>query len=163
MRNMKKIAFAAVMCVAVVVCTFANEDLSKPVRQGGVDGQAFWNGHADWFLYPPSFDFQVVPDAVRYRCYHPIDASAAKLIRTYLALYRASGNATDLAKARALGDSLVNLQDPDGRIPTHWNKKHFHDRDYDWVNCMLAAASALEQLANFSDVPRAQPTGNVAH
>jgi len=49
----------------------------------------------------------------------------------------------------------VNLQDPDGRIPTHWNKKHFHDRDYDWVNCMLAAASALEQLANFSDDPRA--------
>ena len=35
MRIMKKIVFAAVMCVAVVVCAFVHEDESKPVRQGG--------------------------------------------------------------------------------------------------------------------------------
>jgi len=44
------------------------------------------------------------------------------------------------------GNVIVNVQDPDGRIPTHWNKKHFDDRDYDWVNCMLASARALEAL-----------------
>ena len=126
----------------------------KGPRYTGTEKLWVQNDYLDW----------VVPGVTeQYRCYHPIDSSAAKLIRTYLALYRASGNATDLAKARALGDTLVNLQDPDGRIPTHWNKKHFHDRDYDWVNCMLASASALEQLANFSDVPRPQPKGNVTH
>ncbi len=122
----------------------------KGPRYTGTEKLWVQNDYLDW----------VVPGVTeQYRCYHPIDSSAAKLIRTYLALYRASGNATDLAKARALGDTIVNLQDPDGRIPTHWNKKHFPDRDYDWVNCMLGSASALEQLAKFSDVPSAQPKG----
>ena len=44
-----------------------NDEAQEPVRPGGVGGQAFWNGHADWFLYPPSFDFKAVPGAVRYR------------------------------------------------------------------------------------------------
>ena len=119
----------------------------KGPRYTGKEKLWVQNDYLDW----------VVPGVTeQYRCYHPIDSSAAKLIRTYLALYKATGNAADLAKARALGDTIVNLQDPDGRIPTHWNKKHFPDRDYDWVNCMLASAHALEQLAKFSD---AKPKG----
>ena len=110
----------------------------KGPRYTGKEKLWVQNDYLDW----------VVPGVTeQYRCYHPIDSSAAKLIFTYLAMWRATGNATDLAKARALGDSIVNLQDPDGRIPTHWNKKHFPDRDYDWVNCMLGSARALEQLA----------------
>ena len=75
-------------------------------------------------------------------------SSAAKLIFTYLAMYNATGDAGDLAKARALGDTIVNVQDDDGRVPTHWNKSRFHDRDYDWVNCMHASAKALDSLAD---------------
>ena len=110
----------------------------KGPRYTGKEKLWVQNDYLDW----------VVPGVTeQYHCYHPIDSSAAKLIRTYLALYRATGSAEDLAKARTLGNVIVNLQDPDGRIPTHWNKKHFHDRDYDWVNCMLAAARALDLLA----------------
>ena len=87
----------------------------------------------------------------QYHCYHPIDASAAKLINTYLALYKTSGNRLDLEKARVLADAVVNVQDDDGRIPTHWNIKQFWDRDYDWVNCMFSAAAALENLSAVVD------------
>ena len=43
------------------------EDLTHEIRPGGVDGQAFWNGNAQMFMYPPAFPFQKVKGAVRYR------------------------------------------------------------------------------------------------
>ena len=81
----------------------------------------------------------------QYRCYVPVDASAAKLIRTYLALYRAEGKAMDLAKARALGDMMTRVQRADGSIPTWWDPDRA--RKDDWINCMIAAAESLEELA----------------
>ena len=92
----------------------------------------------------------------QYSCYSPIDASAAKLIRTYLALYAAEGKALDLAKARALGDSMVNNQDDSGRIRTYWIPEPGDDDPLagairlpyggDWYNCMAADVTALMQL-----------------
>ena len=87
--------------------------------------------------------------AEQYSCYRPIDASAAKLIQTYLALYRAEGNPLDLAKARTLGDEATRLQRDDGFIPTFWSDHPHVIRD-NWVNCMLYTASALSELSGFS-------------
>ena len=99
--------------------------------------------------YSPNFadsEWRVVPAVVeQYNYRDAIDASAAKLIFTYLALYRATGNPLDLAKARALGDSMVRVQEPDGRIPTTWRRKSA--RDCDWINCMLYSCRALDALA----------------
>ena len=92
----------------------------------------------------------------QYRCYSPIDASAAKLMKTYLALYRAEGRPLDLAKAKALGDSMVNNQDDNGRIRTYWIPET-GDTDPlagavrlpqggDWFNCMAADVEALTEL-----------------
>lgn len=78
----------------------------------------------------------------QYNCYVPIDASAAKLARTYLAIYKAEKNPLDLAKARALGDTLVRETGDNGYLPTFW----FDFRE-DWPNCMIASAQALEELA----------------
>jgi maltose/maltodextrin transport system substrate-binding protein len=93
----------------------------------------------------------------QYNCYSPIDASSAKLIRTYMALYEAEGRALDLAKARALGSSMVNNQDGSGRIRTYWIPEPGEDdplsgavrlpRGGDWFNCMYADAVALRLLA----------------
>ena len=82
----------------------------------------------------------------QYSCYRPIDASAAKLIRTYLALYRAERDPLDLAKARALGDTATRMQQADEFIPTFWLTDTACKGD-DWTNCMAATAEALEQLA----------------
>ena len=79
----------------------------------------------------------------QYNCYVPIDASSAKLVRTYLALYRAEGNPVDLAKARALGDAIVRETDDKGRLPTFW-----FDSWEMWPNCMIASARALSDLAD---------------
>ena len=43
------------------------DELAHEIRPGGVGGQEFWNGNAQMFMYPPSFSFQKVKGAVRYR------------------------------------------------------------------------------------------------
>ena len=93
-------------------------------------------------------------------CAWPIDSSVTKLIRTYLALYRAEGRPLDLAKARALGDSMTRVQEPTGRIATFWVQPKVIPGDpmgpggrypyngwVDWINCMISDIFALEELA----------------
>ena len=82
----------------------------------------------------------------QYSCYRPIDASASKLIQTYLALYRAEGDQLDLAKAKTLGDQATRMQRADGFIPTFWSD-HPHVVHDNWVNCMLYTAETLAELA----------------
>lgn len=76
-----------------------------------------------------------------------MDASAAKLIETYLALHKACGTPLDLAKARTLGDSIVRIQKENGRIQTIWTSRAGQPLQSDWVNCMAASVQALVKLA----------------
>jgi maltose/maltodextrin transport system substrate-binding protein len=46
----------------------------------------------------------------QYRCYAPVNASSAKLIRMYLAAYRATGDRLHLEKAKALAATLTRTQ-----------------------------------------------------
>jgi maltose/maltodextrin transport system substrate-binding protein len=96
----------------------------------------FWK--QDKWIMPSVFE--------QYGCYTPVDASAAKLIRTYLAFYRVEGNPLDLAKARALGDVATRCTSPDGLEATWWTEDEL--RFGVWPNCMLATASALHELAS---------------
>ena len=84
----------------------------------------------------------------QYDCFIPIDASAAKMIRAYLALWRATGDPELLAKARTLGDSITRVQTPEGRIPTFWTHDTLGQPLYDWLNCMGSSATALLELAD---------------
>lgn len=79
----------------------------------------------------------------QYNCYVPIDSSAAKMIRTYLAMFRATKKPLDLARARALGDAIIRETRDDGYLPTFWM-----DSREDWPNCMLSSAAALTQLCS---------------
>lgn len=89
--------------------------------------------------------YQVPCTLEQYRCYVPVDASSATMIRYYLMMYDLEKNPLDLAKARALGDSLTRLQESSGRIPT-WSD-HYASTNDDWINCMYATAHALKNLA----------------
>ena len=92
----------------------------------------------------------------QYNCYCPIDGSVAKLIRTWLALCEAEGNPLDLAKARALGDATVNMQEPSGRVRTYWvpepgdgtpiGKIAIQPAGGDWLGCLQADERALGLL-----------------
>ena len=55
---------------------------------------------------------------VEYACWYVFDSSAAKMIRAYLAMYRAEGQEIDLMKASALADTMTRIQQENGRIPT---------------------------------------------
>ena len=106
-----------------------------------------WINVAWWFnvqaqtLYPGVLE--------QYHCYAVIDASLAKLIRTYLALYDVEKKPVDLAKARALGDSLTRGQNGNGRIRTFFHNWQDDNARDDWVNCMVRSAEALELLAAY--------------
>lgn len=87
--------------------------------------------------------------------YVPVDASSAKMIMGYLALYKVAGDALYLEKARALGDTLVRLQKPNGYIPTEfWQPRHYADDDGGWPNCTSMTIRALLQLAEFDPPER---------
>lgn len=119
------------------------------VPYGGADLPPVWGeyGNRKWMQ---KFSEWRCPAAVeQYECYVPVDASAAKIIRTFLALYRATGEALYLKKARALGDEATIVQRDDGSYPTWWRP----DSPYhaDWLNCMIATAGAMELLAETTD------------
>ena len=104
-----------------------------------------------WTYFCLPYSSWMTPCALeQYNCYHPIDASAAKMINTYLALWRATGRPDYLAKARALGDTATRMQEDDGFICTWWmrNVDRNDNRYHTWLNCLLATARALDNLAN---------------
>ena len=82
----------------------------------------------------------------QYSWYLPIDASAAKLIRTFLACHAVTGDRLALAKARALGDAAVNNQRDDGLSPTGWFGNY--DQYHNWINCHIAVVQALQELCH---------------
>ena len=86
----------------------------------------------------------------QYRCFVPVDASLAKMIRYYLFMYDLEKNPLDLAKARALGDALTRVQTPDGRIPTWCDPNRAVETD--WINCGFASSSALKLLATYDHI-----------
>ena len=70
MRTICGIILAAISAFSAVGADLedaVSRDIVTPVRPGGVNGQEFWNGNALWFMYPPSFDFKPVRNAVSYR------------------------------------------------------------------------------------------------
>jgi len=110
------------------------------------------NGRDDgsWTYFCKPYLKWMTPCALeQYQCYYPIDASADRFIDTYLALWRVTRKAEYLAKAKALGATATRVQEPDGFINTWWIKgvERNDDRYHTWVNCMLATARALDNLA----------------
>lgn len=94
------------------------------------------------------FTFHTPAVLEQYRYYTPVDASLAKMIHFYLSMFDAEKDPMDLAKARALGDSLTRLQNPaTGHIPTSFGLEK--ERERDWVNCTYASILALKRLAEY--------------
>ena len=106
------------------------------------------DGTWDFFCLPYS-DWMTPCALEQYRCYLPIDASAAKFINTYIALWRVTKKPEYLAKARALGDTATRMQEDDGFICTWWMKGVSRNdyRYHTWINCLLATGYALDNLA----------------
>lgn len=108
-----------------------------------------------WRIRLGEYGRWTVPAALeQYACYLPIDASAARLICGWTALYRATGDMVCLDKARAMGATMTRMQEADGKMPTFWieDLKPGDSRRNNWVNCMLYSANALFDLSTIVDL-----------
>ena len=77
----------------------------------------------------------------------PIDSSTACVAMAWMHIYRLTGDLLALAKAKALLDTLVKVQDPEtGCIPTSLYMTWAHDCTEDWSNCAFNSIRALVQL-----------------
>ena len=106
------------------------------------DQFAVWSDpihHMDWR------NWRLPAGREQYRYYTPIDASTADMVCAFSAAWSATGDPLWRAKAKAMADSIVRNQRPDGTIPTYFDKRG--EKMEDWANCMIFAAYSLEFAA----------------
>lgn len=113
---------------------WAQPPKDTPVSQSA-DGAA--GGKARKWLLPCVLE--------QYRCYAPVCASSAKLIRTYLAAWRATGDRLHLEKAKALGATLARAQSH-VKAPGRYQTWVMLPPGAMWFNCELMAVRAMQEL-----------------
>lgn len=86
----------------------------------------------------------------QYRCYAPVCASSAKLIRTYLAAYEATRDPLHLEKAKALAATLTRTQ-ANPKAPGRYQTWLMKNPGPMWFNCELSAIRAMEELAQVTE------------
>lgn len=82
----------------------------------------------------------------------PVDASISKVAQNFMYIYKATGDTLALAKAKALTDSLVKLQDPEtGLIPTIPECVPDKDINDNWANCTYYSIETLMMMEAILD------------
>jgi maltose/maltodextrin transport system substrate-binding protein len=114
---------------------WAQPPVERPGRQSA-DGVA--GSKTDRWILPCVLE--------QYRAYAPVCASSAKLIRTFLAAYRATGDPLHLAKARALASTLTRTQS-NAKAPGRYLTWVMQPTGPMWFNCELMAVEAMQELA----------------
>lgn len=153
-KDPARIAQAEALCRFVedqFVCWEPPYDHGRSKNEYGREDDGSWS----WFCRPT--ENWCTPCVLeQYICYVPVNASSAKTIGTLLDVWKATGKPAYLEKARALGNSLTWMVEPDGFINT-WNVRGVRRNDHrhhTWINCTMETAAALGRLANASDVAR---------
>jgi hypothetical protein len=82
----------------------------------------------------------------QYRCYAPVCASSSKLILTYLAAWRVTGDCLHLEKARALGATLTRTQG-NPKAPGRYQTWVMQSPGPMWFNCELLVIRTMLELA----------------
>ncbi|MBQ7458054.1 MAG: hypothetical protein IJS70_02675 [Bacteroidales bacterium] len=85
----------------------------------------------------------------QYSWKSPVDASVAKVANNWIHLYEKTSDMLALAKAKALVDSLVKMQDPEsGCVPTVPNWEHCYLPNETWANCEYYSIGTLMRMAD---------------
>ena len=81
--------------------------------------------------------------AEQYQGYVPVDASSDHMVNTYLKAYKILGEPIFLEKSKALANTIVNIQDEIGKVPTFLTPAlpEF------WLNCMIASLMMFEEMS----------------
>ena len=85
----------------------------------------------------------------QYSWKNPVDASIAKVADNWIFVYNHTGDMLALAKAKALVDTIVKLQDPEtGMIPTVPPVDDTYQVGHNWANCTYYSIAVLNRLAD---------------
>ncbi len=85
----------------------------------------------------------------QYSWKNPVDASIAKVANNWMHVYRKTGDLLALAKAKALVDTLIKLQDPEtGTMPTIPDSDTKYSPDDIWANCAYYSICTLMRMAD---------------
>ena len=90
------------------------------------------------FVYE-QFDFQV-----------PVDHSTAGVAMAWMRVYQHTGDLLALAKAKTLVDSIVRVQEENGRIPTVMFDSNPEEFNGIWANCTWQSITALMRFADLA-------------
>ena len=88
------------------------------------------------FVYE-QFDFQV-----------PVDHSTAGVAMAWMRIWENTGDVLALAKAKTLVDSIVKVEQDNGRIPTVMYNDDPNEHNDIWANCTWQSITALIRFAN---------------
>lgn len=111
-----------------------------------------WNRPAPWNKDSDDTSAWPTPCALeQYNWYVPIDGSAATILTTFAAMYKAGRGELYLAKAKALADTVTRVQREDGMIPTHWMDEDTLNGHNFWINCMIATADAVAAMSELTE------------
>ena len=119
-------------------------DHGRSKNEYGREDDGTWR----WFCRPTA-NWNTPCVLEQYICYVPVNASSAKTIGALLDVWEATGKPIYLEKAKALGDALTRMVEPDGFINT-WNVRGVRRNDHrhhTWINCTMETVSALGRLA----------------
>ena len=85
----------------------------------------------------------------QYSWRNPVDASIAKVANNFMHLYNKTGDKLCLAKAKALVETLIKIQDPEtGTMPTMPNSETKYSPDDIWANCVYYSIGTLMRMSN---------------
>ena len=85
----------------------------------------------------------------QYHWRNPVDASIAKVAINFMRIYLKTGDKLCLAKAKALVDTLVKIQDPEtGMMPTLPNSETKFSQDDIWANCVYYSIRTLMMMSD---------------
>ena len=86
----------------------------------------------------------------QYKYYVPIDASASKLIETYLSAYKVTGKILYMAKAVELANAMTVAQIKDsGKYPTYWEYNDRRNVNEGWLNCAVYDMKVILELDKY--------------
>ncbi len=80
----------------------------------------------------------------------PVDHSTAGVAMAWMRIYEHTGDLLALAKAKTLVDSLVRVQQENGRIPTVMYNEDPENHNDIWANCTWQSIVALTRFAELS-------------
>lgn len=91
----------------------------------------------------------ILPCALeQYNYYIPIDASASKLMNTYLEAFKATGKQLYLAKTIEFANAMTTAQVDTGRYPTYWEWNEERLSNEGWLNCAVSNVRAMMNIQN---------------